>query len=232
MSKRKSARKPFHQAMSDLIKTVKADAPTFILGANKGPAAAAPAAKAAPKPAASSRFSPFKPRVKAPGLARSPRRSPASPLSKGKPAMKSAKSRTAAARRPMIAALMALLLAFGGFYLYRHLSMPKVHVKHVATQWLDKSAGKSPQVIRHQAVTRQHVSQINHKHSNHVSRVSRVSHAPSKHHTAAKAMAKHKKVHSHRAVAGKGHKHKKKHAALVCAKPTSSVQNASFLPAN
>jgi len=229
MSKRKSARKPFHQAMSNLIKTVKADAPTLILGASKGAAGPAPAAKAEAKPAASSLFSPFKPRFKAPGLARSPRRSPASPLSKGKPAMKSAKSRTAAARRPMIAAFMALLLAYGGFYLYRHLSMPKVHVKHVATQWLDKSAGKRPQVIRHQAVTRQPVAQVNHNHSKHVTRVS---HAPSKHHIAAKAMAKHKKVHAHRAVAGKGHKHKKKHAALVCAKPTSSVQNASYLPAN
>ena len=223
MSKRQSARKPFHQAMSDLIKTVKADAPTLILGASKG---AAPAAKAAAKPAASSRFSPFKPRIHAPGLARSPRRSPASPLSKGKPAMKSVKSRTAAARRPMIAAFMALLLAYGGFYLYRHLSMPKVHVKHVATQWLDKSAGKRPQVVRHQAVTRQHVGQV--------SRVSHTyaRHAPSKHHTVAKAIAKHKKVHAHRSVAGKGNKHKKKHAALVCAKPTSSVQNASYLPAN
>ena len=144
--------------------------------------------------------------------------------------MKSAKSRTAAARRPMIAAFMALLLAYGGFYLYRHLSMPKVHVKHVATQWLDKSAGKRPQVIRHQAVTRQHVSQVSQ--TSHTNHVKHVTHAPSKYHTAAKAMAKHKKVHAHRAVAGKGHKHKKNHAALVCAKPTSAVQNASYLPAN
>jgi len=206
MSKHKSPRKPFHQAMSDLIKTVKADAPTLLLGANQQKPAAP-----LPRPGQTPRFSPFKPRVKTPGLVRTPRRSPPSPLRKGKSVMKSAKSRVAAARRPLFAALVAMILACGGYYLYRSLTMPKVNVTRVASLWFDKSAGKRPHITHHHST----------KHSKTV--------YSGKHkHKVGKAVVKHKKVKSRHKIAAKGKRFKSKHAHLANKKPKRHVQQANY----
>jgi len=210
MSKHKTPRKPFHEAMSNLIKTVRADAPTLVLGAKQQQ----PAARA-PSPGSTPRFSPFKPRVKKPGLVHTPRRSPSSPLRKGKSPMKSAKSRVTAVRRPLAATLMALFLACGGYYLYRSLSMPKVHVKHVASVWFDKSAGKRPHMIHHR-------STVHHKSI----------YSGNLHQKSAKAVVKHKKAKSRHKIAAKGKRFKSKRAILAKKQSMHHMQQASYHPAN
>lgn len=114
-------------------------------------------------------------------------------------------------RLPFVIALLVVALGFGGYYMFKSVTLPQVHVTKVGKEWLTTTSGEQPQahrkVVRSYKVT---------KDGRHVSKAHK--HGKSKY-------AKGKKHHG-KAKLAKGKKHHGK-AKLAKGKKKSKVQHAS-----
>ena len=94
-------------------------------------------------------------------------------------------------RLPVVIAVVALLFAFAAYGIYRSITLPKVHVSHVAKNWLDNTSGHHSHPVVHHAHRRSgHRLAHHHRHHHH-----HLAHHHRKHHHA--RLAHHKKKHRH-----------------------------------
>ncbi len=158
--------------LSRLATTVKADAPTLILGQNLAPGGtqrndgyASPFASPAPKSRISrtlSRLTPFK-------------RSPVKSWNDRKAAKKLKKlakqmatkgnnmNKIRRSRLPLVVALVVVAFGFAGYYTYRSVSVPKVHVTKYLDykKWLNTTSGKA-KPSQHQVASHKHGTKVRH----------------------------------------------------------------------
>jgi hypothetical protein len=97
-------------------------------------------------------------------------------MAKGKSGMKIRRSRL-----PLVVALLSVLLACGGYMIYRSVTVP--HVSHVAKRWLDNTSG-------HHVVHKAHKRSKHHLAHHHKKRHGKLAHRHKKHHG---KLAHHKK---------------------------------------
>ena len=204
---------PLGHALQRLPTTVKADAPTLVLGR-----AATPAKAAFGNPL--SRFTRRLAQARrAPAAAWNDMRTVhkmkklAHQMAKGTPSM----SKKRRSRLPLVVALLALVVCAGGYYAYRNVRLPHVHVTRYLNphKWLDSASGHKPVHVVHH--TTRHVSSYaathaprrhsrvssTHRRSAHVIRSAK----STKHHSRSTKVAKHKKSRGHSAKLAKRKKH-------------------------
>ena len=85
-------------------------------------------------------------------------------------------------RLPVVVALAAVLLGFAAYGIYRAVSLPRVHVTHVAKNWLDNTSGHHHRAVHHPS---RHVAHHHRRHHSHLA------HHHRKHHKA--RLAHHRK---------------------------------------
>ena len=204
---------PLGHALQRLPTTVKADAPTLVLGR-----AASPPAKAAFRNPLQRFTRQLAQARRAPGTAWNDMRTVrkmkklAHQMAKGNPSM----SKKRRSRLPLVVALLALVVCAGGFYAYRNVKMPRVQVTRYLNphKWLDAASGHKPvhahHTTRHVAshktahTPRRHTRALaTHHHSVHAAKHSK----STKHHGHLTTVAKHKKSRSHHAKLAKRKKH-------------------------
>lgn len=86
-------------------------------------------------------------------------------------------------RLPVVVALAVVLLGFAGYGIYRSITLPRVHVTHVAKNWLDNTSGHH-HAVRHRS---HHVAHHGRRHHH-----TRLAHHRKKHHA---RLAHHRKKH-------------------------------------
>ena len=210
--------------LSRLATTVKADAPTLILGNNLSPSGTVrnpgyvspfgvPAAQ--PKSRLNRLAQKMVPFRRTPLAAWNDRKASkklkklAKQMAKGKTSM----IKIRRSRLPLVAALLIVALGFGGYYVYRSITMPKVHVTKYLDykKWLNTTSGNVKPQAKVHVVTSKHYGKHSGKHSS--------KHGKSKYAHGKTSSRKHavarldKKRHGKGATLAKGHKAKGKSSA-------------------
>ena len=96
-------------------------------------------------------------------------------------------------RLPVVVAIAVVLLGFAVYGIYRSIHLPKVHVTHVAKNWLDNTSGHHSRPIVHHA-HRRHGHRLAHHHRKHHHH--RLAHHKG-HHRHHARLAHHRKRHRH-----------------------------------